>query len=122
MGSRPSSPHIANMKYHSFFDLSLPLEEDVRVSQPLKFPPLSCIATSSSNPIISIILDPPNMIYHYDIAYENPPSSHMASSFVDPPHYTQPNSPNMILQHMRAKRYITPSSLLIMPPIYGHTR
>lgn len=35
MGSKSSSPHVANMEEHPFFDPSLPLEEDVRVSQPL---------------------------------------------------------------------------------------
>lgn len=72
MGSRPSSPYMANMEDHPFDDTSLPFEEDVRAAQPLHIPSLSYISTSFSKTTISTLPNPYHVVYDYAPAYDNP--------------------------------------------------
>lgn len=124
MGSRPSSPHVTNMEDHPFSNPSLPLEEDVRVSQPLShpyFPHISTISTSYSNPTMSSLANPYHMVYDYDVAYDDPPSSNIPYSFIDSPPCEQPDFPFTILQQMKSHKYTLsfPSMITSLPPVYG---
>lgn len=60
------------------------------------------------------------MVYHYDVAYDNPPSPHMPSSSIDPP----PNSPLTILREIKAHKCNVsfPSTVASLTPIYGQAK